>query len=216
MRALVITLATALAASANAAPLATPQIPAAVERALAASGALPGARVETVSYRGPARCSALRAEADQLIASSGSVALHIEGRGPAGEACRGLALAEARVFAPVWIASRALATGEGLDGAAARAVREVKQGHAPLAEIPAGSATTRRVAAGTVLEAPLVQDPTWLPGASVRVVLRSGSLSLSQQGRVVPCAPGRACAVLPSGRRVEGTRKSGELILENR
>ena len=208
--------AIAAAAPVQAAPLATPPIPAAVERALAAAGALPGARVEIVSYRGPARCNALRAEADQLIASSGSVALHIEGRGPAGESCRGLGLAEARLFAPVWIASRALATGEALDGAAARAVREVKQGHAPLAEIPAGSAATRRLAAGTVLEAPLVQDPTWLPGQNVRVVLHTGALSLTQQGRIVTCAPGRACAVLPSGRRVEGTRSNGELILENR
>ena len=189
-------------------------IPAAVVRALSAGALLPDARVEAVGYRGAGRCDATRAEVEHPVEASGSVSLRIEGHSPTGEACRGFAVAEARLYAPVWVASRALAAGEAVEGATSRLEREVQPGHVPLAALSAGLATLRPVAAGTTLEAGFVQDPSWRPGAPVRVVLRSGSLSLTQQGRIVPCAPGRACAQLPSGRRVEGRRSGNELLLE--
>jgi hypothetical protein len=204
--------ALALSPGAQATPSAG--IPAAVVRAVSAGSLLPEARVEAVGYRGAGRCAAVRAELERPIEASGSVSLRIEGRGPAGEACRGFAVAEARVYAPVWVANRALATGESLEGAAARVEREVQPGHAPLAVLAPGLAASRPVAAGTVLEAGLVEDPAWRSGAQVRVVIRSGALSLSQQGRVVSCGQGRACAQLPSGRRVEGRRSGNELVLE--
>ena len=189
-------------------------IPLVVSRALSAGAATPGARVETVDYRGPGRCTATRAEVEQPIGSSGSVSLRSEGRGPGGESCRGFARAEARLFARVWVVSRALASGERLEGAITLMEREVQPGHAPLTEVAPGLAVTRPLAAGAVLEASMVHDPSWQSGQSVRVVIRSGGLSLTQSGRLIACAQGRACAQLPSGRRVEGRRSGNELVLE--
>jgi len=37
-------------------------------------------------------------------------------------------------------------------------------------------------------------------------VVRAGELLAEQQGQAVACRRGRACALLPSGRRVEATR----------
>jgi flagella basal body P-ring formation protein FlgA len=207
------------ASAASLAPVAarasrTAQVPAVVSRALSAGAASPGARVEAVDYRGPGRCTATRAEVEQPIGSSGVVSLRIEGRGPGGELCRGFARAEARVFARVLVLSRALASGESLDGAVTAMEREVQPGRAPLTEVAPGLAASRPLAAGAVLEASMVHDPSWQTGQTVRVVIRSGGLSLTQSGRLIACAQGRACAQLPSGRRVEGRRSGNELVLE--
>ena len=52
------------------------------------------------------------------------------------------------------------------------------------------------------------------PGALVAVRIRSGALTVEQSGRAVPCARGLACALLPSGRRVEGRLTDGRLLVE--
>jgi hypothetical protein len=44
--------------------------------------------------------------------------------------------------------------------------------------------------------------------------MRAGALSVEQSGRAVPCPRGRACAVLPSGRRVEGRLEDGRILVE--
>ena len=208
-------LAPATSRASRSVPVAVPvAVPVVVSRALSQGAAAPGARVEASDYRGPGRCTATRAEVERPIGSSGLVSLRIEGRGPGGELCRGFARAEARLFAKVWVASRALFAGERLEGAAALLEREVQPGHTPLTELAPGLAASRPLAAGAVLEAGMVQDLSWQAGQSVRVVLRSGGLSLTQAGRIVPCAQGRYCAQLSSGRRVEGRRSGNELLLE--
>jgi flagella basal body P-ring formation protein FlgA len=206
-RTLALTLLAASAATAGTVPLA-------VEKALRSAVGTEGARLEVTSLRGPSRCEAVRAEVDKPIAASGLVPLRIEGHAPDGAHCAGLGVAEVRLFAPVWLTQRALGPGEAVEGSVVRLEREVRAGHAPLSEVAEGLVAARALPAGTILEAPLVQDPAWRPGASVRVVLQSGALAVVQVGRIVPCVPGRGCAVLPSGRRVEGRRANGELHLE--
>jgi hypothetical protein len=47
----------------------------------------------------------------------------------------------------------------------------------------------------------------------VAVLLRAGTLSIEQRGTAVACRHGRACALLPSGRRVEGDWHGGRIEL---
>jgi hypothetical protein len=60
----------------------------------------------------------------------------------------------------------------------------------------AGAATTAEPAAGT----------------AVRVVVRVGDLTITELGRLIPCQRDVACAVVPSGKHVEG-RLDGETLL---
>jgi len=60
------------------------------------------------------------------------------------------------------------------------------------------------------LEARHVQADGPLPGAPVTVVVNVAGLRVEQQGTAVGC-PGRACARLHNGRRVEGTFRDGVL-----
>ena len=202
--------ALALAFAFAAAPL-----DAAVQTALEAALALPGARVELVELgaASPRGCAAESAEAKQRIAASGRVALRLSGRDGAGGACEAWAWARVRVKAPALAASRAIAEGEPLTGAVAASEREVLPGREPLGALPEGAVAVRALAAGTALDASDLRiGPR--PGEPVRVVLRAGSLEISQEGRAIPCRRGRACAVLPSGRRVEGVVSAGRLVLE--
>jgi hypothetical protein len=61
-----------------------------------------------------------------------------------------------------------------------------------------------------------VRDPASAlsAGGAVRVVVRSGLVVLEQTGRFVPCGAGRACAVLPSGKHVEGRLEDGRVVVE--
>jgi hypothetical protein len=208
-------LAALLGAAAAAAAAAAPAVaerPAVVLRVLR-EAAPPGARLELLAYRGPLRCQPQEVDVEGPVVASGPVPLRVAGLSGSAR-CAGAAQAEVRLFAPAWVTSRALSAGEPVAGAAVREERELRPGHQLLAEPAAGLLATRALPAGTLLEARLVEDPAWAMGATVRVLVRSGSVLLAQQGRLVPCAPGRACAQLPSGRRVEGRRQGTDLLLE--
>lgn len=195
---------------------AAPAAPPVVERALREAVALPGARLELVSFTPHGACEAQEAEVAQPISASGTVAVRLLGRSPGGRPCAGAGFAQVRLFGPAWIAVRTLAVGQPLEGAAQQADRELRAGHPPAAAIPPGAVAARPIPAGAVVEEGHLLDPAWAPGASVRVVVRAGAVALAQEGRLVPCAAGRACAILPSGRRVEGRRAEGELLLEEK
>ncbi|HET7754926.1 MAG TPA: hypothetical protein VFK85_13540 [Anaeromyxobacteraceae bacterium] len=184
--------------------------------ALTAALSVPGARAELVTLRPslPAGCAAVTLEAPRPIASSGDVPLRARGVQPAGAPCEGWAWARVRVVAPVPVSTRALAEGEPIDANAWRlAEREIAAGRAPLAAIPAGSTASRRIPAGAPLdEVDLRLGPP--PGEPVTVLVRAGALSVEQPARAIACHRGRACALLPSGRRVEGTFDGARLVVE--
>jgi hypothetical protein len=80
---------------------------------------------------------------------------------------------------------------------------EVLPGRTPLTALPPGAVASRAIAAGAAIEpGSLRVGPA--PGEPVAVMLRVGDVSVEQTGRALSCARGRACALLPSGRRVEG------------
>jgi hypothetical protein len=100
--------------------------------------------------------------------------------------------------------------GEALAGAVRVEERELRPGRAPQLEAE-GLVAGRTIPGGTIVEAGHVRGPSARAGEAVKVVISVGALAVEQTGRSVPCGRGRACAVLPSGRHVEGTFADGRL-----
>ena len=194
------------------APAAPAPASAAVREALARALALPGGRVEALDWRPtlPPGCVASAAESPRPLAASGRVALRLSGAGPAGP-CQGWGWARVRVFAPALVAARPLREGEPV--AAASDEVEVRGGRAPLGALPDGAVAARAIPAGAAIDLGMLRvGPR--PGEPVAVLLRAGPLTVEQAARALPCARGRGCALLPSGRRVEGRLESGRILVE--
>ncbi|MBI5070224.1 MAG: hypothetical protein HZB56_18470 [Deltaproteobacteria bacterium] len=202
-------LAIALALAAQAAPPSP-----AVSEALRAALAVPGARlaVEGCSAALPRGCTEVGAEALRPVVATGQAPVRLRGVA-AGRACEATGWARVRVFAPALLASRAIAEGERLEGAAVPGEAEVSAGRRLLSELPAGATAARPIAAGSPLEAAQVRvGPR--PGESVTVRLAVGEVVVEQEARALPCARGRGCALLPSGRRVEGVLDGTRILVE--
>jgi hypothetical protein len=185
-------------------------VPAPARAALLRALALPGARLEVTGWSSalPPGCEPREAVAPRPVAASGRAALRLR-----GASCEGWGWASFRVFAPGLRAARPIAEGEPLEAAAAPAEQEVLAGRAPLAALPPGAVAARPIAAGAPLDGPALRvGPR--PGDRVAVVLRIGALAVEQTGRALPCGRGRGCALLPSGRRVEGRPEAGRIVLE--
>lgn len=191
---------------------------ASADAAIAEALALPGARAEVVEVR-PALargCAAEGWEALRPVGTSGRAALRVRGRDASGAACEGFAWARVRVLAPALVATRALRSGEPLAGAVAPAEAEVLPGRAILAVLPEGAMADRPIAAGAALEPSAIRAGP-RPGEPVAVIVRAGALALEQTARAAACprrAPDRGCAILPSGKRVEGVLAHGRIVVE--
>ena len=187
---------------------ATPQ--GAVEATLA-----PGARASVAAAQVSLGkdCRAEAWEALRPAQSSGQAALRFTGADAAGRPCEGFAWARVTVLAPAPVATRPLEDGDPLDGAVAWELREVRQGRTSLTALPAGATAARRLAVGAVLDEGSVRSGP-RAGQAVAVLIRLGALTVEQPGRAVACLRGRACAVLPSGRKVEGRLADGRILVE--
>ena len=190
-----------------------PVVRSALERALAA----PGARLDSaVEERGSARpldCHVTEVEVAQSIEASGRLAVKVSGRASRGGHCDSWLWVRVRVVAPVAVATRALRAGESLEGAYDTEERELRPGHTP-AVIGRSSVAARAVAAGQILDGAVVGEPTLRPGAVLKVGVVSGARMIVHTGRGTPCARGRSCAVLASGKQVEGELVDGRLVVE--
>jgi len=65
-----------------------------------------------------------------------------------------------------------------------------------------------------VLQPSDVAGATIASGETVKVIVMSGPLAIELQGRAISCGSGRICAVLPSGRHVEGHLDEGRLLVD--
>ena len=184
-----------------------------LERALAAPGARIDSAIEERSSGRPVDCRVSEAEVAQPIEASGRLAVKVSGRGIRGGFCDSWIWVRVRVVAPVAVATRALRAGDPLEGAYDTEERELRPGHTP-AVIGHSSVAARAVAAGQLLDGTVVGEPTLRPGEVVKVVVVSGALIIEQTGRGAPCARGRSCAVLSSGKQVEGELVDGRLVVE--
>lgn len=175
----------------------------------------PGARAEVAAPQVSSGrdCAPAAWEALRPATSSGQAALRFSGSDAAGRPCEGFAWARVTVLAPSPVATRPLEDGDPLEGAVAWELREVRPGRAPLTELPAGATAARRLPAGAVLDGGAVRSGP-RSGEPVAVLIRVGALTVEQPGRALPCPRGRACAVLPSGRRVEGRLADGRILVE--
>jgi flagella basal body P-ring formation protein FlgA len=190
--------------------------PAPVVEALERAVHLPGARVEASDFRPElARgCTVIAAELSGPLTTSGRIPVRLSGSLPGGERCSGWGWVMARLLAPALVASRALPAGTPLEGAVTPQEREVRTGQLPVLQLPAGAVAGRAIAAGQVLEERDLRVGPVL-GQDVTVLLRLGAIRVEQIGRAVPCARGRACAQMPSGKRVEGTWQGGRIHVES-
>ncbi len=197
------------------APPRTAGVPQPVVAAVAAAVAFPGARAEVLELTGrlPARCALDRAEAPRPVTTSGQVALHLFGGDETGGRCESWIWARVRVSAPSLVTTRAVREGAPLEGSVMAVEREIVPGRPPVAELPEGAVADRALAAGAPLDETLFRTGA-RPGQAVAVVLRVGALVVEQRGQAVACRRGRACALLPTGRRVEGAWHDGRIEME--
>ncbi|ACG73732.1 conserved hypothetical protein [Anaeromyxobacter sp. K] len=202
-------LATALLAASGGPPAA-----ASAEAAVAAALAPDGARARVEALRGGASgCAPAAFRALRPVLASGETPLQVDGRDGAGRPCRSFAWAAVRVTGPALRTTRAVAGGEPLAGAVEPAEAERLPGRSPLAGLPPGARAARALASGTLLAGTDVRAGP-APGAPVQVVVRAAGLEITREARVVPCVRGRACALLPGGRRVEGRLQDGRILVE--
>ncbi len=191
--------------------LALAAIPAFVDTALQRALAVPGARLEVLALResGSSGCEATQAEVQRPVTTSGAVVVRLRGPG-----CESLAWADLRVLAKGLVLTHAVREGEPLQGAAAAAEIELRQGQDLLSSLARDARAARSLPAGTQLSLHHVRAEGPAIGSQVKIEVRAGALVAVQMGRVVGCVPGRACAILPSGRRVEGTLDAGRILVE--
>jgi flagella basal body P-ring formation protein FlgA len=192
-------------------------VPALVHTALEAATTVPNARVDVVALeRSPSTCSFrsdVRVEIPRPVDGSGKFAVKLIGARASGETCEGWIWAQVRVFAKVSVATRVIRAGDSFAGATEHADRELKAGRVPAASLE-GATADRSLGLGQMIEEDFVRAPGLRPGEMVKILVVSGSLSVEQMGRAVPCARNRSCAVLPSGRHVDGTMIDGRLLVE--
>jgi len=190
-------------------------VPAAVVEALAVASAAPGSRVEIRGYRAtlPDGCTPNRAEASRPVDQSGRQAIELFGSDAGGFACQGWAFVDLKLTADAYVTTRVVKAGEPLEDAVRVARREIKPGSRPLHLLPEGARASRDLPSGaTILESQVGGAVT--PGEPVKVVLHGHMLAVETSGRAVSCSGGRTCAVLSSGKRVEGRLEGGTLVVE--
>jgi flagella basal body P-ring formation protein FlgA len=175
---------------------------------------VPGARLDSASDEKPTgrSCAPHEVSVPHAVDGSGRVAVKVVGTRAGGVRCEAWTWVRVRVVADVAVTRRAIRAGEGLTDAVSMETREVVAGRAP-AVLSTGSVAARSLVAGAVVEADAVTVATARLGEQIKVVVMMGGLAVEQSGRATPCVRGRSCAVLPSGRRVEGDFIDGRLLV---
>jgi hypothetical protein len=180
-------------------------IPPPVAEAVKGAAGVPGATVELSAYRpSPASCPIESAQVERPYFGSGEVLAHF-----AGAHCSGAALVHVSVRAAIWIAKKAVRAGEVIE---AEQVEKEIHGEV-LSALPNGARAAHAINAGQAISAEMLQDAAGPVGGKVSVELVDGALRIGTTGRVVPCSRGKSCAVLPSGKHVEGDFTGGVLVV---
>jgi flagella basal body P-ring formation protein FlgA len=199
----------ALLAVSDAAPAAQEILPREVSESLARALAIPGARIVPLSWSAPANCRIRNASLAHAIDGSGRVAVKFSGRG-----CTGWGWVRLEVWAETAVTTRAVRAGEALTDSFALIEQEVRPGRVPYVP-PQGAVAVRGLSSGTTINAADVSRSAVVAGDPVKILVVSGVLAVEAQGRRIPCGQSRACAVLSSGKHLEGHMDDGgRLIVE--
>jgi flagella basal body P-ring formation protein FlgA len=131
-----------------------------------------------------------------------------------GNNCSGWGWVRLEIWSETAVTTRAMRAGEAVESGFAMVEREVRPGRMPFVP-PVGGVAVRSLPAGTALDPRDVSMSSVVAGDPVKVVVAAGAVAIETQGRRVPCAPSRACAVLSTGKHVEGRMDDGgRLIVE--
>ena len=187
-----------------------PAVVAAVESALVG----PNGRITLRSFRTPSSagasaCKVREARVERAIEGSGRFPVKLTGRG-----CPAWGWVEVKVHAMALVTTRPVRAGDSLAGAVTEAEREVRPPLRELATDVQGARAGRTLGRGQVVEKSHLEAAGAAPGSTVKVLVKAGALQIIQSGRVVPCGRGRTCAVMPSGKHLEGEMVNGRLIVE--
>jgi hypothetical protein len=201
---------TLIAASVSAAAGAETTLPAPVSAAVAGALAVSGARVVATSYSAslPRACEPTSATVTRPIEGSGRYAVKLAGSG-----CVGWGWVRLELWAPVPVTTRQVREGEALAGAVTLVERQITTGHGPPVLAPSAVAA-RPLLRGQAVTAQQVRQGGSGAGEAVKVVVRAGGVEVATAGRMVGCGRGRTCAVLASGKHVEGQLADGILLVE--
>ena len=185
-------------------------LPAEVSEVLSRALTVPGARIVPIGWAAhlSAGCALRQAVIDGAVTGSGRLPVKLYGPG-----CTGWGWVRFEVWAPTASTTRPVRAGELLQPALLIEDREVRSGH-PRVVPPPGALAARDLSRGTVIEPSHIAGATMASGESVKVIVMSGPLAIEVQGRAVSCGAGRICAVLPSGRHVEGHLQEGRLLVD--
>jgi hypothetical protein len=130
-----------------------------------------------------------------------------------GQGCSGWGWVSFEVWAPTAQTTRPVRAGELLRPALAIADREIRSGRVGVVPTP-GAVAARDLPRGIVLEPNHIAGFALAPGETVKVILVSGGLAIETKGRAISCGSGRTCAILPTGRHVEGRLEEGHLLVD--
>jgi hypothetical protein len=203
-------LALLLATAAASHPTGAANLPPEVSEVLSRALAVPGARIVPLGWAPqlPAGCVLRQAVLDGTVAGSGRLPVKLY-----GQACTGWGWVRFEVWAPAAFTTRPVRAGERLQPALVVEDREIRSGHVGFVP-PAGALAARNLPRGMVLQPSDVAGATIASGETVKVIVMSGPLAIELQGRAISCGSGRICAVLPSGRHVEGHLDEGRLLVD--
>ena len=199
----------ALLAVSAAVPTARNTLPSEVSESLQQALVVPGGRMVLLSWSQAGACRVRQASVPRSIGGSGRVAVKITGSN-----CTAWGWAEVEVWAQTAVVSQAIRAGEPI-GASLRIVeQEIRPGRVPF--LPPDSAITARyLPSDTLLSTTDVSIQPSIARDPIKIVFLSGSVAIEANGRRTTCMRGRACAVLASGKHVEGYfGESGRLIVE--
>ena len=184
-------------------------LPSAVSESLSHALAIPGARIVPLSWSAPTGCQVRNASVPRPIDGSGRVAVKFTGRN-----CSGWGWVRLEIWSESAVTTRTLRAGEAVESGFAMVEQEVKSGRVPF--VPsAGAVAVRSLPAGTALGPKDVSMSAVVAGDPVKIVVAAGAVAIETQGRRVACARSRTCAVLATGKHVEGHMDdSGRLIVE--
>jgi len=204
-----VALLLALFAASGPASVGREVLPSAVGESLIHALAIPGARIVPLSWSAPAGCRIESASVPRTIDGSGRVAVKFSGKN-----CSGWGWVRLEVWSETAVTTRALRAGEAVESGTAMVSREVKSGRMPFVP-PPGAVAIRTLSAGTAIGEADVSTSAVVAGDPVKIVVAAGALAVETQGRRTNCVRGRACAVLPTGKHVEGHMDDGgRLIVE--
>jgi hypothetical protein len=184
-------------------------LPPEVQAAMNNAVAIAGARVVPVSYTPSSGrpCQASAAVIGRPIDGGGRFAVKLTGEG-----CTAWAWLKVDVWAQVPITTRLVREGERLDDAVTFVDRQIISGRAPVS-LSSESVAARSIARGQAVMPEQVKRSSGNAGDTVKVLVQSGALAVETTGRLVACGRDKSCAVLASGKHVEGRLTEGRLMV---